>query len=269
MEFDKKYYIDIPIYELKFPENNEWNTISEKAALEDLLDNFERISPIIREMLHGKEKSGIKSFVSCGEPLPGFEIQVRDEQGRELPERQVGTLYARGPSVMNGYYGDVEATREVLSNNGWFNTGDLAYRIAKNIVITGRAKDHIIVNGRNVWPQDLEGLAEQQPEVRTGDALAISVPGADGSNTAVMLIQCRKPEETERSDLVERIQRFIQRELFIDCMIELVPRHTLPRTTSGKLSRSQARKDYLNRIAGRPTIQVGRRNQQRSARRVA
>jgi hypothetical protein len=55
MGFDKRYYIDIPIYELKYAEDNEWNTVSEKAALEDLLDNFERITPIIREMLHGKE----------------------------------------------------------------------------------------------------------------------------------------------------------------------------------------------------------------------
>ena len=55
MEFDKKYHIDIPIYELKYFEENEWNTISEKAAFEDLLDNFERISPVISKMLHGKE----------------------------------------------------------------------------------------------------------------------------------------------------------------------------------------------------------------------
>lgn len=228
---------------------------------------FRKAMPV--ETSPDKEKCGIKSFVNCGEPLPGFEVQVRDEQGRVLPERQVGTLYVRGPSVMNGYYGDVAGTREVLSNNGWLNTGDLAYRIAKEIVITGRAKDHIFVNGRNVWPQDLEALAEQHPEVRTGDALAISVPGTDGNTTAVLLIQCRKPEETERSDLVKHLGRLIQRELFIDCTIQLVPRHTLPRTTSGKLSRSQARTDYLNRIAGRQTIQVGRMNQQQPARRVA
>ena len=170
---------------------------------------------------------------------------------------------------MNGYYGDVEATREVLSNNGWLNTGDLAYRIAKDIVITGREKDHIFVNGRNVWPQDLEALAEQQPEVRTGDALALCVPGADGNNTAVLLIQCRKPEEAERSDLGMHLRRLIERELFIECTVELVPRHTLPRTTSGKLSRSQARKDYLNRIADRQTIQVGRKNLLRTVKRVA
>jgi fatty-acyl-CoA synthase len=228
---------------------------------------FRKAMPV--ETSPGKEKCGIKSFVNCGEPLPGFEVQVRDEQGRVLPARQVGTLYVRGPSVMNGYYGDVAGTREVLSNNGWLNTGDLAYRIAKEIVITGRAKDHIFVNGRNVWPQDLEALAEQHPEVRTGDALAISVPGTDGNTTAVLLIQCRKPEETERSDLVKHLGRLIQRELFIDCTIELVPRHTLPRTTSGKLSRSQARTDYLNRIAGRQTIQVDRMNRRIAEKRVA
>ena len=55
MEFDKKYHIKIPIYQLKFSKENGWNTISEKAALEDLLDNYERITPIISEMLHGKE----------------------------------------------------------------------------------------------------------------------------------------------------------------------------------------------------------------------
>ena len=55
MEFDKKYHIKIPIYELKFPEGKCWNPISEKTALEDLLDNYEQITPIISEMLHGKE----------------------------------------------------------------------------------------------------------------------------------------------------------------------------------------------------------------------
>jgi hypothetical protein len=55
MEFDKKYHIDIPIYELKYFKENEWNAVTEKAALEDLLDNFDRIAPVIRKMLHGKE----------------------------------------------------------------------------------------------------------------------------------------------------------------------------------------------------------------------
>jgi fatty-acyl-CoA synthase len=92
------------------------------------------------------------AFTNCGAPLPGYEVEVRNDQGQVLPERHCGTLYVRGPSVMSGYFGDLKATREVLSPDGWLNTGDLAYRIGNGIVITGREKDLIIINGRNIWP---------------------------------------------------------------------------------------------------------------------
>jgi fatty-acyl-CoA synthase len=213
----------------------------------DHLAHYQKAVPV------NSTTSGVKTFVSCGEPLAGYDVQVRNEHGRVLPERQVGTLFVRGPSVMSGYFDDVEATREALSADGWFNTGDLAYRDATSIVITGRAKDLIIINGRNVWPQDLESVAEQQPEVRTGDASAFSLPGTAGADKAVLLIQCRNPEEAKDSDLALRVQGRIRREFGIDCKIELVPRHTLPRTTSGKLSRSKARKDYIERMA-RPLL---------------
>jgi fatty-acyl-CoA synthase len=188
-------------------------------------------------------------FTNCGAPLPGFDIEIRDDQGRVLPERYCGTLFVRGPSVMSGYFGDLKATREVLSPDGWLNTGDLAYRVGNSIVITGREKDLIIINGRNVWPQDLEYLAEQQPEVRTGDASAFSVPNQNREEQAVMMVQCRESDEGKRADLQERLHSRVRQEYGIDCLIELVPRNTLPRTTSGKLSRSGARKEYLKRVA--------------------
>ena len=189
------------------------------------------------------------AFTNCGAPLPGYEVEVRDAQGQVLPERHCGTLYVRGPSVMSGYFGDLKATREVLSPDGWLNTGDLAYRVGNGIVITGREKDLIIINGRNIWPQDLEYLAEQQPEVRTGDASAFSVTDPAGQEQAVMMVQCRESNDKKRDDLQERLHGLIREEFAIDCLIELVPRNTLPRTTSGKLSRSGARKEYLKRIA--------------------
>jgi fatty-acyl-CoA synthase len=189
------------------------------------------------------------AFTNCGAPLPGYEVEVRNDQGRVLPERHCGTLYVRGPSVMSGYFGDLKATREVLSPDGWLNTGDLAYRVGNGIVITGREKDLIIINGRNIWPQDLEYLAEQQPEVRTGDASAFSVTGPAGQEQAVMMVQCRQSDEKERTDLREHLHGLVREEFAIDCLIELVPRNTLPRTTSGKLSRSGARREYLKRIA--------------------
>ncbi len=189
-------------------------------------------------------------FVVCGIPLPGYEVEIRDECGNVLPERHCGFLFVRGDSVMEGYFGKEDETREVLSADGWLNTGDMAYLLDGNLVITGRQKDLIIINGRNIWPQDLEFIAEQQPEVRTGDASAFSINGHAGAEKAVLVVQCRGLDVNAYSELAHRLHGLVKREMGIDCMVELVPRNTLPRTTSGKLSRSGARSGFMDRHAG-------------------
>lgn len=208
-----------------------------------------------REFLPLDEKSvedgqQVNRFVVCGNPLPGYEVEIRDNKGHVLPERHCGTLYVRGGSVMKGYFGKKDETREVLSADGWLNTGDMAYLWDGRLVVTGRQKDLIIVNGRNIWPQDLEYFAEQQPEVRTGDASAFSIPGHDGAEKAVLVVQCRELDKKVYSDLAHRLHGFVKEELGIECLVELVPRNTLPRTTSGKLSRSGARSGFMARHAG-------------------
>jgi fatty-acyl-CoA synthase len=198
-----------------------------------------------------------KHFVTCGYPLPGFEVEVRNGDGQALPQRHVGTLFVRGPSVMSGYFGEEALTREVLSSEGWLNTGDLAYIVDGSLIITGRQKDLIIINGRNIWPQDLEYIAESQPEIRTGDASAFSVTAPDGEDKAVLVIECRESNLVKRTELSTRIQALIRQDLGIECFIELVVRNTLPRTTSGKLSRSGAKKDFLQRVEDGKTEQPG------------
>jgi fatty-acyl-CoA synthase len=188
-----------------------------------------------------------KKLVNCGAPLPGHEVVIRDERGQRVPDRQCGTIHVRGPSVMCGYFNDPAATTKVLSDDGWMNTGDIGYMDKGSLVITGREKDMIIINGRNIWPQDLEFYAEQQPELRPGDASAISVPTKDGSEAAVMVVQCRETDPGKRRDLSNRLVRIIREELGIDCTIELVSARTLPRTSSGKLSRAGTQRDYLKR----------------------
>jgi fatty-acyl-CoA synthase len=188
-----------------------------------------------------------KGFVNCGAPLPGFEVEVRDDHGRVLPERRVGRVFLRSPSVMLGYYNSPETSAEVLSKDRWLNTGDLGYRVDANLYLTGRAKDLLIINGRNIWPQDLESLAEQEPEVRPTDASAFSVPGSDGTEVAVLVVQCRETDPKAQAELADRLHEAISAEFGIRCLIELVPPHTLPRTSSGKLSRSVTRKEFLER----------------------
>jgi fatty-acyl-CoA synthase len=188
-----------------------------------------------------------KAFIDCGRPLPGYKVEVRDAHGKGLPERQCGTIFLRGPSVMSGYFGNPEATREVLTTDGWLNTGDLGYFANGSLFVTGRAKDLMIIKGRNIWPQDLEHLAEQEPEVRPTDASAFTVPDEDDSETAVLVVQCRETDPHKLAALAVRLKQAITAEFGIQCLIELVPPHTLPRTSSGKLSRSMARNDFLKR----------------------
>jgi len=195
----------------------------------------------------GASREETKELVFCGSVIPGHEIEIRDEHGKPMAERRCGVLHVRGPSIMTEYLGDAEATREVLSPDGWLNTGDLAYLAGDQVVITGRKKDLIIVNGRNIWPQDIEFLVEQQPEIRSRDAAAFSIPGIGGEDTVVLVVQCRHFEETERCRLVEVLRGRVREEFGIDCMVELVPPHTLPQTSSGKISRTKARADFMLR----------------------
>lgn len=200
---------------------------------------------------------GHRGYVDCGKPLPGFEVEIRDEQGNPLQDRHCGRIFLRGPSVMSGYFGNPEATREVLSEDGWLNTGDLGYWVKGHLHVTGRAKDLLIINGRNIWPQDIELLAEQQPEIRPMDTSAFSIDNEEGGETAVLVVQCRESDPKVLVSLVERLQDAIHAEFGMHCLIELVPSHTLPRTSSGKLSRSTARKEFIERRrSGRALVDV-------------
>jgi len=195
----------------------------------------------------GPQTGKAKAFINCGTPLPGYEVEIRDEQGRALPERHCGRIYLRGPSLMSGYFANEEASREVLSADGWLDTGDLGYSVAGALHLTGRAKDLMIIKGRNIWPQDLEHLAEQQPEVRPTDSSAFSVTDDEDNEMAVLVVQCREADPQKLALLADRLQEKIHAEFGIQCLIELVLPHTLPRTSSGKLSRSSARKEFMER----------------------
>ncbi len=168
--------------------------------------------------------------------------------GDVVKERESGIIFVRGASTMTGYFNDPILTQEVLSTDGWLNTGDIGYWVENSLVIIGRSKDMIIINGRNIWPQDLEFMAEQQAEVRPGDSSAFSVSTPDGHEIAIMVVQCREMDTQKREDLVQRLRSLVHKELSIPCYIELIPPRTLPRTSSGKLSRSRAKADFLTRI---------------------
>jgi fatty-acyl-CoA synthase len=194
----------------------------------------------------------IRGFVACGEPLPGHFAEIRGNDGSQLPDRHVGRIFVKGPSVMAGYYGEPEATAAVLGNDGWLDTGDLGYLLNRQLIITGRSKDLIIINGRNIWPQDLEWAVEELPGVRRGDACAFSVESAGDSERVVMLVQCRTAEPVARNELVREIEGVLRRTAAIECQVVLIEPRGLPQTSSGKLSRARAKLRFLVGDYGSP-----------------
>jgi fatty-acyl-CoA synthase len=187
-----------------------------------------------------------RSIVNCGKPALGMEIEIRDENGRALAEREVGKVWCRGSSVMAGYFRDEEATRACLTEDGWLDTGDMGYLSDSYIYIVGRAKDMIIINGKNHWPQDIEWAVEQLPGFKAGDIAAFSVTTQGGEETPAVLVQCRTSDLEERAKLRDLIRERVRAVTGINCVIELIPPRSLPRTSSGKLSRAKARNLYLN-----------------------
>ena len=196
-----------------------------------------------------------REFALCGVPLPGYTLEVRDAAGAIVPAGSVGRVFAKGPSLMQAYFDQPEETARVLSADGWLDTGDLGYMTDGQLVVTGRAKDLIIVNGRNIWPQDLEWTAEAEAaNLRAGDVAVFSVDAGE-QEQVVALVQCRIRDEAARAALREELAKVIRQRHGLEVAVVLVPPHALPQTSSGKLSRSGAKALYL-RGAFEPTLET-------------
>ena len=187
-----------------------------------------------------------RSFVVCGKPMPDSVVEIRNNSGQPLGERRVGRIFVKSPSLMAGYYHNEDATSAAVGSDGFLDTGDMGYWLDGEIVITGRAKDLILHNGRNIWPQDIEWAAEHIEPLRSGDVAAFAVEGRDGDDDVVVLVQCRLQDEVSIESLRHAVSAAIHRSAGVECKIVMVPPKSLPFTSSGKLSRSAAKQKYLS-----------------------
>jgi fatty-acyl-CoA synthase len=187
-----------------------------------------------------------RAVVNCGRPVREMEVEIRGDDGSILAEHEIGRIFCRGVSVMVGYFRDEEATDACLDQENWLDTGDMGYLSDGYLYVVGRAKDMIIINGKNHWPQDIEWAVEQLPGFKAGDIAAFSITTPGGEETPAVLVQCRTSDDSERGRLRDLIRERVRAITGINCVIELVPPRSLPRTSSGKLSRAKARNLYLS-----------------------
>ena len=208
-----------------------------------------RVELVEEERLSGRPRdlskpARYRAIVNCGKPIPGMEVEIRGENGEARGDHQIGKVWCRGKSVMHSYFRNEEATKDCLVD-GWLDTGDMGYMADGYLFIVGRAKDMIIINGKNLWPQDIEWAVEQLPGFNHGDIAAFSVDTENGEEAPAVLVHCRVSDPEERIKLRDQIADKVRGVTGMSCVVELVPPRTLPRTSSGKLSRAKAKKLYL------------------------
>ena len=221
----------------------------DKGIAVDRVDqqHFAHTGSVVPVKQNGEDTSrAARSFVVCGHPMPEHEVEIRSEKNKPLADHHVGRVVVRGPSVMEGYFGDPTSTAAVMTKDGWLDTGDLGYMTKGQLVVTGRRKDLVILNGLNIWPQDIEWAVEALEDVRAGDVACFSIIGPGGSEQMIVVLQCRMHDAAAREALRKQVVATVRKTCGADSRVVLVPPKTLKFTSSGKLSRSAVREDYIS-----------------------
>lgn len=181
---------------------------------------------------------------TVGKLLPGMAADIRTTEGQPVADGKVGELWLRGPNVTPGYFRRPEATAEVLTADGWYNSGDLArFGDDRNLFIVGRSKELIIRSGFNVYPPDVEAVLSEHPEVTLSAVVGRNVE----NNEEVVAFVQRVPGSTLTADALqafaaERLSGYKRPStiVFMDA---------LPATATGKILKGQL-KDRIPETTG-------------------
>lgn len=193
-----------------------------------------RIGELVRqEALHGGR---VAELVKVGPPLPGIGVRIVDDQGVTLGDRMLGLVLMRGDNVTAGYYQDPARTAELVSADRWLDTGDLGFIWDGQLVIAGRAKDLVIINGQNHYPHDLERIAAEVADIEANRVAAAGVRGpvADTEELAFFIIH--RGDTADFLPKVIELRRRIHQQTGLE-VAHVVPVRQIPKTSSGKLQR--------------------------------
>jgi acyl-CoA synthetase (AMP-forming)/AMP-acid ligase II len=193
----------------------------------------------------GRADAGGYELASVGRPVPGVEVEVRGEDEAALPERRVGRVLVRGPSVMRGYYEDPKATAAALPG-GWLETGDLGFFADGELYLCGRSKDLVIVRGANHAPQEFEVCLDGVAGVRPGCAVALGFTPVDGTSEELLILAERRGDPSQDAAVADAIfGAVVARTGVRPHTVRMLEPGTLPRTSSGKMRRREALRRYL------------------------
>jgi acyl-CoA synthetase (AMP-forming)/AMP-acid ligase II len=194
--------------------------------------------PRREHLLHGSEEQE-KRLMSAGVARTGIEVAIFDPDDREVPRGQLGELVVRGPTVMNGYWRQPEATAETL-RNGWLHTGDLGIMDAGGYVfILDRKKDMIISGGANIYPREIEEVIQQHPAVM--EVAVVGVPDELWGESVKAVIALRDGYSATEQEIVDHCLSHLA-SYKKPKSVEFVPE--LPKNAYGKIPKRELRERY-------------------------
>ncbi|MEL6692890.1 MAG: fatty acyl-AMP ligase [Pseudomonadota bacterium] len=192
------------------------------------------------------EERNRRALIACGQAIPGHEMKICDDDGAEVADRVVGRIMFRGDSVSPGILDREDGILSLTDEDGWLDTGDLGYWLNGQLVITGRHKDLILWNGRNIWPQDIEWSAEKAGGRHIPKSAAFKLSDDDGNGHIYLLAECKAREPEQREALLSEVSANVRQTVGAPIEVILVPTKSLIMTSSGKLSRMRTRQKFIS-----------------------
>ena len=185
-------------------------------------------------------------FVSLGPVMPGVEIRIANSKNEILREGVIGRLQIRGTVVTPGYLKNEEANRDAFVGEGWFNTGDLGFILDKNLFITGREKEMIIVRGANFYCYEIEDVVNRVEGVEPTFSAACAVEDSKSGTEGLAIFFVPK-DNSETAKLISEVRSKVAAAMGIaPAFVVPLEKKTFPKTTSGKIQRTQLKKALQN-----------------------
>jgi len=207
-----------------------------------------------RVEVRSPDKAAVRELVGCGRPLPGSRVMIVDPGSSvECVAGRVGEIWVASPSVALGYWQRAEVTASVFHaqvsgrpDEQFLRTGDLGFLSDGQVVVTGRLKDLIILNGRNIYPQDLEAVVEScHPMTRSGGCVAFSVE-VDEVERLIIVLEIDRQQDVLVDEVATAVRITLAERFEIPVWGVVLVRHgTIPKTSSGKVQRQACRTAYL------------------------
>ncbi|CAM1360110.1 putative Long-chain-fatty-acid--(acyl-carrier-protein) ligase [Tenacibaculum litopenaei] len=193
------------------------------------------------------EEGKTLSFVGIGPSLLSCEVAIHDEAGNELPRETLGYIDIKGMNVTQGYYQNPTATANAFVKDGWLRTGDLGFLLKNNtVVITGRVKNMMILQGQNYYAHDIESYLLGTADISLGKVAVCGIPGNAEEREKLLVFVLFKKKPEHFIPLLVAVQNRLSEAIGM-IPDEVIPVREIPKTTSGKVQHSFLLKKYVNR----------------------